>query len=82
MLVLLPTGEQIMFQYGFLIFHLIGRRLKIQKQTLLKYIIIYSKLLKLKDNMNTETAKKTARKRHKYLEAFLDEFFKEWQGEL
>lgn len=40
-----------------------------------------NKLLKLKDNMNTETAKKMAEKRHKFIEDFLDEFFKEWKGE-
>ena len=41
----------------------------------------YSKLLKLKDNMNTKTALKMASKRHKFMECFLDEFFKEWKGE-
>lgn len=41
----------------------------------------YSKLLKLKDNMNTETAKKMALGRHKFIESFLDEFFREWKGE-
>jgi uncharacterized protein len=42
----------------------------------------YSKLLRLKDNMNTETAKKMAEQRHKVLEDFLEEFFKEWKGEI
>ncbi|MBM3234341.1 HD domain-containing protein [Candidatus Pacearchaeota archaeon] len=41
----------------------------------------YSKLLKLKDNMNTETAKKMALERHKFMEEFLKEFFDEWRGE-
>jgi uncharacterized protein len=41
----------------------------------------YSKLLKLKDNMNTKTAKKMALPRHKFMLKFLDEFFKEWRGE-
>lgn len=41
----------------------------------------YSKLLKLKDNMNTETAKKIAEKRNKFMELFLKQFFKEWKGE-
>jgi uncharacterized protein len=40
----------------------------------------YSKLLKLKDNMNTETAKNMANERHKFMELFLQEFFDEWKG--
>ncbi|MFA5124801.1 MAG: HD domain-containing protein [Patescibacteria group bacterium] len=40
----------------------------------------YSKLLKLKDNMNTATGKKMANKRHRYMEGFLQEFFNEWKG--
>ncbi len=41
----------------------------------------YDKLLKLKDLMNTDTAKMLAQERHQYLECFLQEFFKEWNGE-
>lgn len=40
----------------------------------------YSKLLKLKENMNTETAKRMANERHKFMELFLQEFFDEWNG--
>lgn len=40
----------------------------------------YEKLLKLKDLMNTETAKRIAENRHKYLEGFLNEFLEEWEG--
>ena len=41
----------------------------------------YSKLLKLKNNMNTATAKEMADHRHRFMEHFLEEFFSEWKGE-
>ncbi len=42
----------------------------------------HEKLLLLKDRMYTKTGKQMAAHRHKYLEDFLEEFHKEWNGEL
>jgi len=38
----------------------------------------YEKLLLVKNRMNTQTGKKIAQKRHKFLEVYLKEFFDEW----
>lgn len=40
----------------------------------------YEKLLLLKDLMQTKTGSQMAQARHEYMEAFLDEFFAEWDG--
>lgn len=40
----------------------------------------YEKILLLKDLMNTETGKRIANKRHKFIEIYLDQFYSEWNG--
>lgn len=38
----------------------------------------YEKLLKLKDKMNTEKAKRIAEERHDFMKKYLNQFFREW----
>lgn len=41
----------------------------------------YEKLLLLKDRMNTATGKQIAEGRHHFMEAYLQQFYAEWNGE-
>ncbi len=40
----------------------------------------YEKLLLLKNRMNTASAKKMAKGRHQFMQAYLDQFYEEWDG--
>ncbi|MBT5021227.1 HD domain-containing protein [Candidatus Woesearchaeota archaeon] len=42
----------------------------------------YEKLFLLKDRMNTESGRQMAEQRHKFMENYLDAFYKEWNGEI
>ncbi len=41
----------------------------------------YEKLLLLKDTMHTQTGKHLALQRHQFMEAYLTQFYAEWEGE-
>ena len=43
---------------------------------------IYEKILKVKDTINTNAAKKIAVERHTFVEQFLERLLKEWKGEI
>ena len=40
----------------------------------------YEKLLLLKDRMNTDTGREMAEERHRFLETYLEHFYREWDG--
>jgi len=41
----------------------------------------YEKLLLLKDRMNTDSGRKIAEERHRFMEEFLDRFYEEWKSD-
>ena len=42
----------------------------------------YEKLLLLKERMNTRTGRRMAEERHKFMEQYLSQFYREWGGEI
>ncbi len=58
--------------------HMSKEKYKLAKSPTINHF--YEKLLLLKDQMNTVTAKRMAENRHQYMLGFLDQFFSEWEG--
>lgn len=55
----------------------IGRDGKFNKITNSTLSLFYDRLLLVKDNVYTKTARKIAKERHKFMERFLEQFYKE-----
>ena len=60
----------------------IPRKEKYDGKSLTSVNHIYEKILKVKDRINTNTAKEIAKERHKFVEQFLERLLKEWKGEI
>jgi uncharacterized protein len=50
----------------------------LQENTVINHF--YEKLLLVKDRLNTETGRAIAKRRHEFMEKYLDEFYDEWEG--
>lgn len=59
-------------------FNMTKEEYKIHEGTTINHF--YEKLLLLNDLMNTETGKQIAKKRHDYMQGFLQQFYNEWEG--
>lgn len=42
----------------------------------------HEKLLKLKDHVNTSSARRIAEERHRYMEQYVERFYQEWEGQV
>ena len=42
----------------------------------------HEKLLRLKDSINTASAKRIAEERHRYMEQYVERFYQEWEGQV
>lgn len=51
-----------------------------KKSTSPSFNHFYEKLLLLKDTMNTQTGKQIAQQRHIFMETYIEEFLREWEG--
>ena len=43
---------------------------------------LLEKILRLKDTLHTEPARRIAESRHRFVKEFVERFLKEWEGEL
>ncbi|MDH5449455.1 MAG: HD domain-containing protein [Candidatus Bathyarchaeota archaeon] len=58
----------------------IPRKEKYDGKSLTSVNHIYEKILKVKDTINTNTAKEIAEERHRFVEQFLERLLNEWKG--
>ena len=57
--------------------------LSIDEESVLSQVeqsLFYEKLLKIKDTINTDEGKKIAKARTDFMQAYLNEFYEEWNG--
>ncbi|CAG7653565.1 HD domain-containing protein [Paenibacillus allorhizosphaerae] len=59
--------------------HMTAEQYRNEENTTINHF--YEKLLKLKQRMNTDTARAIAEERHRFMERFLEQFYREWDAE-